>query len=46
MPITEQRNNNEKKSEFDYAEYLWDGQRNEFMQPYTKVTLPKPKNRK
>ena len=33
-------------SEFDYAEYLWDGQRSEFMKPYEKVILPKPKNRK
>ena len=33
-------------SEFDYADYLWDGQRNEYMKPYENVTLPKPKDRK
>ena len=33
-------------SEFDYAEYLWEGQRGEFMKPYQNVTLPKPKDRK
>ena len=33
-------------SVFDYAEYLWDGQRVEFMKPYENVTLPKPKDRK
>jgi len=33
-------------SEFDYAEYLWEGQRVEFMKPYQNVTLPKPKDRK
>ena len=33
-------------SEFDYADYLWDGQRNEFMKPYEKVILPIPKNKK
>ena len=32
-------------SEFDYAEYLWEGQRSEFMKPYQNVTLPKPKDR-
>ena len=33
-------------TEFDYAEYLWDGQRDEFMKPYEKVTLPNPKNKR
>ena len=33
-------------TEFDYAEYLWDGQRNEYMKPYESVSLPKPKSRK
>ena len=33
-------------TEFDYAEYLWEGQRGEFMKPYQNVTLPKPKDRK
>ena len=35
-----------KISKFDYADYLWDGQRNDFMQPYKKVVFPKPKDRK
>ena len=33
-------------SKFDYADYLWDGQRNDFMKPYENVVLPKPKDRK
>ena len=33
-------------TDFDYAEYLWEGQRDEFMKPYEKVTLPTPKNQK
>jgi hypothetical protein len=33
-------------SKFDYADYLWDGQRNDFMKPYKKVVFPKPKDRK
>ena len=33
-------------TEFDYAAYLWDGERSKYMQPYENVTLPKPKNRK
>ena len=32
--------------EFDYAEYLWEGQRDEYMQPYENVNLPTPKSRK
>ena len=32
--------------EFDYAEYLWDGQREDFMKPYEKITLPAPKNKR
>ena len=32
--------------EFDYAEYLWDGQREEFMKPFEQVTLPSPKNKR
>ena len=33
-------------SELDYAEYLWDGQRDEYMKPFERVTLPEPKSRK
>ena len=33
-------------TEFDYAEYLWEGKRKELMQPYEKVTLPTPKNKR
>ena len=33
-------------SEFNYADYLWDGQRNKYMQPYESVILPEPKSRK
>ena len=33
-------------SEFNYANYLWDGERDEFMKPYTKITLPTPKNKR
>ena len=33
-------------TEFDYAEYLWEGQRDEYMKPYAKVTLPTPKNKR
>ena len=33
-------------AEYDYAEYLWDGQRKEFMKPYEKVSLPTPKNKR
>jgi hypothetical protein len=32
--------------EFDYAEYLWDGKRDEFMKPYENITLPTPKNKR
>ncbi|MCH2544492.1 MAG: hypothetical protein MK015_02065 [Alphaproteobacteria bacterium] len=32
-------------SEFDYADYLWDGKRDEFMQPYKTVQIPEPKNK-
>ena len=33
-------------TEFNYADYLWDRQRDEFMQPYEKLTLPTPKNKR
>ena len=33
-------------TEFDYAEYLWDGQRDDFMKPYEKAVLPAPKNKR
>ena len=33
-------------SKFDYAEYLWDGQRDDYMKPYEKISLPMPKSRK
>tara|TARA_Y100000590_G_C15236926_1_gene832253 strand:- start:129 stop:428 length:300 start_codon:yes stop_codon:yes gene_type:complete len=35
-----------KIKDFDYANYLWDGQRDDFMQPYEKISLPTPKSRK
>ncbi|PPR47440.1 MAG: hypothetical protein CFH19_00479 [Alphaproteobacteria bacterium MarineAlpha5_Bin9] len=31
---------------FNYTEYLWDGQREELMKPYKQVSLPTPKSRK
>ena len=33
-------------TDFDYLEYLWEGKRDEFMQPYEKITLPTPKNQR
>ena len=34
-------------TEFDYAEYLWEGQRNKLMKPYEKIhSLPIPKNKR
>ena len=33
-------------TEFDYADYLWDGQRDEFMKPLEKVDIPQPKNKR
>ena len=33
-------------TEFDYSDYLWDGQRDDFMKPYEKVNLPTPKNKR
>ena len=33
-------------NEFNYAEYLWDGRRNDFMKPYDNPTLPIPKNKR
>ena len=33
-------------TDFDYLEYLWEGQRDDFMQPYEKITLPTPKNQR
>ena len=33
-------------SEFDYADYLWDGQRKDFMKPFESITLPNPKNKR
>ena len=32
-------------SEFDYADYLWDGKREDFMKPYEIVRIPEPKNK-
>jgi len=32
-------------TEFDYADYLWDGQRSEFMKPIKSIDIPKPKNK-
>ena len=31
--------------EFDYADYLWDGQRDDYMKPETSVKIPTPKNK-
>ena len=33
-------------SQFDYADYLWDGQRDDFMQSYETVNIPQPKNKR
>ena len=33
-------------SEFDYADYLWDGQRKDFMKPFEEIVLPNPKNKR
>jgi hypothetical protein len=30
---------------FDCADYLWDGQRDEFMKPVDKIEIPQPKNK-
>ena len=32
-------------TEFDYADYLWDGQRDEFMKTIDQVEIPQPKNK-
>ena len=34
-----------KNIEFDYADYLWDGQRDDFMQSHETTDIPKPKNK-
>ena len=33
-------------TEFDYADYLWDGQREELMKPYERINFPTPKNKR
>ena len=33
-------------TEFDYAEYLWDGQRDDFMKPFDSPDLPVPKSKR
>ena len=33
-------------SQFDYADYLWDGQRDDFMKPFETVDIPQPKNKR
>ena len=33
-------------TEFDYAEYLWDGQRDDFMKPFKSQSLPIPKSKR
>ena len=33
-------------TEFDYADYLWDGQRDNFMQSFETSNIPVPKSRK
>ena len=30
---------------FDYADYLWDGQRDDYMKPIDPVEIPSPKNK-
>ena len=32
-------------TEFDYADYLWDGQRDDYMKPLESVDIPTPKNK-
>lgn len=32
-------------TEFDYADYLWDGQRDDYMKPIETVAIPTPKNK-
>ena len=32
-------------TEFDYADYLWDGRRGDFMKEVETITIPKPKNK-
>ena len=32
-------------TEFDYADYLWDGQRDEYMKPVELADIPTPKNK-
>ena len=32
-------------TEFDYADYLWDGRRDEFMKPSENIEIPQPKNK-
>ena len=33
-------------TQFDYADYLWDGQRKDFMKPFEEIVLPNPKNKR
>ena len=33
-------------TDFDYSDYLWEGEREEFMKPYEKINLPAPKNKR
>ena len=33
-------------TQFDYADYLWDGQRDDFMQSFETVDIPRPKNKR
>ena len=32
-------------TEFDYADYLWEGQRDDFMQPFKTPNIPVPKSK-
>ena len=32
-------------TEFDYADYLWDGRRDEFMKESENIQIPQPKNK-
>ena len=33
-------------TQFDYADYLWDGQWEDFMKPFETIAIPNPKNKR
>ena len=33
-------------TQFDYADYLWDGQRDDYMQSFETVDIPEPKSKR